>query len=272
MFKIGEFSKLTQVSIRMLRYYDEMGLLKPAEIDKFTGYRMYSAEQISTLQKIVLLRDSKFKIAEIKEILLKEKSINIIDELEKQKDKIKKEIQLEQERLRKIDNAINEIKSDNLKVHCNINFKKVNKMRILSLRDRIPTYFHEGILWDRLFKFIEENNVYIKNDIYNNVALYHDVDHKDSDVDVEVGVLVETLGKDRDGFTYRDVEAVDKVAYAMIYGPYENLSKGYEMLAYYLEKHNEVMAEKPSRQISHVGICDTDNPEEYLTEIQIPLK
>ncbi len=46
MFKIGEFSKLTQVSIRMLWYYDETGLLKPAETDPFTGYRLYSTKQI----------------------------------------------------------------------------------------------------------------------------------------------------------------------------------------------------------------------------------
>ncbi|WP_097003535.1 TrmO family methyltransferase domain-containing protein [Lacrimispora amygdalina] len=51
MFQIGEFSKLTQITIRMLRYYDEAGLLKPAEIDPWTGYRMYSVEQSrSTLQ------------------------------------------------------------------------------------------------------------------------------------------------------------------------------------------------------------------------------
>ena len=46
MFRIGEFSKLTQVSIRMLRYYDEVGILKPAEVDKWTGHRLYSVEQI----------------------------------------------------------------------------------------------------------------------------------------------------------------------------------------------------------------------------------
>lgn len=49
MFRIGEFSKLTQVSVRMLRYYDEAGLLKPVEVDKWIGYRMYSVEQIPVL-------------------------------------------------------------------------------------------------------------------------------------------------------------------------------------------------------------------------------
>lgn len=52
MFRIGEFSKLTQVSIRMLRYYDEAGILTPAEVDKWTGHRLYSVEQIPRLNKI----------------------------------------------------------------------------------------------------------------------------------------------------------------------------------------------------------------------------
>lgn len=71
MFKFGEFSKLTQIDIRMLRYYDEIGLLKPTKIDSVTGYRMYSAWQIPILQKIVLLRDTKFTTLEIKDIIQK---------------------------------------------------------------------------------------------------------------------------------------------------------------------------------------------------------
>lgn len=55
-FRIGEFSKLTQVSIRRLRYYDPVGLLTPAVVDRWTGHRFYSVEQISQLQKILRLR------------------------------------------------------------------------------------------------------------------------------------------------------------------------------------------------------------------------
>ena len=47
MLKIGEFSKLSRVSVRMLRHYDEIGLLKPAEIDRFTDYRYYREDQLS---------------------------------------------------------------------------------------------------------------------------------------------------------------------------------------------------------------------------------
>lgn len=65
MFKIGDFSKLVRVSPRMLRHYEKCRLLYPAEIDKFTGYRQYSAAQIPLLTNIVTLRDLGFSIDEI---------------------------------------------------------------------------------------------------------------------------------------------------------------------------------------------------------------
>ena len=65
MFKIGEFSRLTQVSVRMLRYYDKNNLLKPEKIDQFTGYRYYSSGQIRDLHKIIFLRDLGYSTVEI---------------------------------------------------------------------------------------------------------------------------------------------------------------------------------------------------------------
>ena len=58
MLRIGEFSKLSRVSIRMLRHYDDIGLLKPAEIDHFTGYRYYREEQLFVDRKSTRLNSS----------------------------------------------------------------------------------------------------------------------------------------------------------------------------------------------------------------------
>ena len=54
MLKIGEFSKLSRVSVRMLRHYDDIGLLTPAYIDRFTDYRYYSESQLPTVCRIIL--------------------------------------------------------------------------------------------------------------------------------------------------------------------------------------------------------------------------
>ena len=69
MFRIGEFSKLSQVSVRMLRHYDKIDLLVPEKIDEFTGYRYYSAMQLITINRIQELKRMGLSLNTIKEIL-----------------------------------------------------------------------------------------------------------------------------------------------------------------------------------------------------------
>ncbi|MBM3146155.1 MAG: MerR family transcriptional regulator, partial [Chloroflexi bacterium] len=57
MLKIGDFSKLSRVSVKTLRYYDGIGLLKPLQVDRFTAYRYYSYEQLPRLNRILALKD-----------------------------------------------------------------------------------------------------------------------------------------------------------------------------------------------------------------------
>src|SRR5512143_3025631 len=65
MIRIGDFSKLSRVSIKTLRFYDEMGLLKPIEVDRFTGYRYYEFDQLPRLYRILALKDLGFSLEEI---------------------------------------------------------------------------------------------------------------------------------------------------------------------------------------------------------------
>jgi len=69
MFKIGDLSKLGQVSVRMLRHYDQFGLLKPDHIDKFTSYHYYTANQLAHLNRILFFKDLGFSLQQIKELL-----------------------------------------------------------------------------------------------------------------------------------------------------------------------------------------------------------
>ena len=69
MFKIREFARLCQVSVRTLRYYDEVGLLKPAHVDPFTGYRFYAATQLVRLARILVLKDLGLALDEIAHVL-----------------------------------------------------------------------------------------------------------------------------------------------------------------------------------------------------------
>ena len=66
MYKIGEFSKIVNIPVRTLRYYDEFGILVPEESDKYTGYRYYSDHNIEECNTIMLLKSLDFSLEEIK--------------------------------------------------------------------------------------------------------------------------------------------------------------------------------------------------------------
>ena len=110
LYKIGEFSKLTNVPIKTLRYYDEINLFKPQEIDLFSGYRYYCKEQIDDLAVILNLKDVGFSLDEIKKY-----KNNYSDELMQKK---KKELILEQENLenkiKKLDYLRSKIKNNRI--------------------------------------------------------------------------------------------------------------------------------------------------------------
>ena len=69
MIHIGEFARLGQVSMRMLRHYDQLGLLTPDRVDPWTGYRSYSAGQLARLNRIVALKGLGFPLTQVARLL-----------------------------------------------------------------------------------------------------------------------------------------------------------------------------------------------------------
>src|SRR5215213_11256733 len=70
MLKIGEFSRLSQVTVKTLHHYDDIGLLKPAQVDKFTEYRYYTLEQLPRIHSIMALKELGLSLEEIAQVLL----------------------------------------------------------------------------------------------------------------------------------------------------------------------------------------------------------
>jgi DNA-binding transcriptional MerR regulator len=69
MLSIGEFARLGGVSVRTLRYYEEVALLSPAAVDMATGYRSYSARQFARLHRIVALKELGFTLGQIRPVV-----------------------------------------------------------------------------------------------------------------------------------------------------------------------------------------------------------
>lgn len=254
----------------MLRYYDETGLLKPAQIDRFTGYRMYSVEQIPILHKIVFLRDTGFNVSEIAVALNHWNNEYINNQLLNKKLELQEAIKLVQDKLAKINIAIDDIQNEKISTYYNFSLKSIPSYQVLSLRKIIPDYFCEGILWKELSVYIEQNNLAIPVNNYS-FAIYHDMEYKDTDVDVEVCVVVNEPRESTGGFAFRETERVDNMACAMVYGPFENIAVVYASFAHWLLHHNQFKMCGQNRQICHRGPWNEKDPDKYLTEIQIPV-
>ena len=127
LYKIGEFAKLTNIPVKTLRYYDEINLLKPEEIDLFSGYRYYSDKQKEDLEIILALKEAGFSLEEIK----KNKD-NYSDEIMlKKKETLLREQERLDERIKKLDYLRNHIRDKKiiLNGHIKEEPKKLERLR-----------------------------------------------------------------------------------------------------------------------------------------------
>lgn len=268
MFRIGDFSKLTQVSVRMLRYYDALGLFKPTEVDLFTGYRYYSARQISRLNQIIALRDMGFLTAEIAAIL--EEAVDddkLLWRLAEKKREIENTIACESEKLQRLENLMKSIGMESVSMNYEVTLKNVPSYKVASVREVIPAYDREGLLWKKLGEFADREKITCAGPCF---AIYHDREYREADVDVEVVMCVDQLWEDAGGIRFRETEAVPCMAAMMVPGPFENIARACNALAEWVEK-NGYEVNGTARQVCHKGPWNESNPENYLTEIQMPV-
>ena len=170
MYKIGDFSKVTNTPIKTLRYYDEIGLLKPSYIDYFTGYRYYEKNQINIIREIRALKDINLSLKEIKQYL-ETRDMNII---------LKKEKEFKM----KIEAIKNYVNKPNIKIiegnyddYVKYNgLKNKNNLPALEIRDNVAKYlmiFDGEELYSEVIIF-EERDVLINLNITSRVKSYLD--------------------------------------------------------------------------------------------------
>ena len=170
MYKIGDFSKVTNTPIKTLRYYDEIGLLKPSYIDYFTGYRYYEKNQINIIREIRALKDINLSLKEIKQYL-ETRDMNII--LEKEK-----EFKMKIEAIKNYVNKPNiKIIEGNYDDYVKYNgLKNKNNLPALEIRDNVAKYlmiFDGEELYSDVIIF-EERDVLINLNITSRVKSYLD--------------------------------------------------------------------------------------------------
>jgi DNA-binding transcriptional MerR regulator len=184
--RIGDLSALSQVSIKALRHYDALGLLKPARVDDATGYRYYSAAQLPRIYRLLALKDLGFPLDQIGALL--EEGITIEQlrgMLRLRRAEQQDHVRDEQERLARIDARLMLIEKEE-RMTTDVVIKEISPQWIASVRDVIPSYPDVGRLYPEVYAGLVSQAA---GGIA--VALWHDNEYKERDVDAEAGVYIE---------------------------------------------------------------------------------
>lgn len=270
MLKIGDFSKLSRISIRMLRHYDEIGLLMPEEVDTCTSYRYYSEAQLPQAGRIQMLKAMGFGLSMIREILSKYEDA---EELQRflliKREEIEGEMEDMKQRLQLLDNTINWLRKDGNIMGYTVTLKTLPERYVASVRKVIPNYACEGDLWRILMEETAPLSIQDGNPCYT-LAVFHDGEYKETDVDVEVQKSVTGSYPDTEHVKFKTVPAVE-MASVTYKGSYEQISMVNAALASWICENGYEM-DGLSFSIYHVSPHETQNPEEYVTEVCYPVK
>lgn len=268
MIKIGDFSKLARISIRMLRYYDSIGLLKPSSLDVFTGYRYYDVSQLTEAFKINALREMGFGLAEIEKILEEYKNpLALAAFLEGKQAEVQIQRKMLDDRLVLISTSIERLRKDEKSMNYSVTVKTFPKRYAACVRKTIKNYYDEGELW----KLLKEEAGELQTEApFCAMAFFRDNCYKENDVDVEIQMSVKGNYKDTEHVKFREVPEI-LAASAVYKGPYELITEAYEAIMDYISG-NGYEIDGSMFNIYHVSPSATNNPEEYVTEVCIPVK
>ena len=269
MLKIGEFSKLSRISTRMLRHYDEIGLLTPEETDPFTGYRYYSEAQLITAGRINALKDMGFKLCGAAELLERWEDRETLERrLLDRREEAQHQAEEAARRLRLLDTAIERLRKDE-PMKYDVTVKTIPERYVASVRQILPSYDLEGHLWSVFLK--ETAHLHIQDgDPCLCTALFYDGEYKEKDVDVEIQKSVKGTYPDTEHVKFKTVPAV-QVASAVCKGSYDQIGEVNAAVAAWVEA-NGYAFDGIAFNIYHVSPHETKNPEEFVTEVCYPVR
>ena len=269
MLKIGEFSKLSRVSVRMLRHYDDIGLLPPAQIDRFTGYRYYSPDQLPVIGRITALKDMGFQLADIVKILEIYDDRESLDHwLSRRQTELKEISETAEYQMRLLDSARKRLRKEQ-NMSYNVSVKIIPERYAATVHMTIPHYEDEGMVWQILNEETGPLNI-IPAEPCLVAAEYLDDEYKEKDVELIAWKTVKGNYPDTEHVKFKTLPEV-KVASCMVKGGYEQMPDVYGAVISWVNA-NGYECVGPMFNIYHVSPHETQNPDEFVTEVCYAVK
>jgi DNA-binding transcriptional MerR regulator len=280
MFKIGEFSRLGKVTIDTLRHYDTLGLLKPAKVDLFTGYRYYTAKQLLALNRIAALKELGFSLDEIARIL-QEKLTNdqLRGMLKMQLVAAERDLRVTQSRLDRIKARLNYLTAEDQMPTYEVTLKSVEAQTIAAIREVVPTIEQMpqrcSLMFDTIAEWMAANLL----PFGPSLSIYYGDSYTHENVETECAFVIPDEKAARaavptDAIVIRQLEPLPQAATTIVTNEEEafykragGLTPAYNALAQWIEANGYQIAGEP-RELFHGSVKNGD----LTAEIQFPVE
>lgn len=280
LIKIGDFSRLGRVTVVALRHYADLGLLVPAHVDLETGYRYYTLDQLSQLHRILALKELGFSLEQVAELAAKDMSAEAMrGMLLLKRAELEEQVRLQQARLMAVEARLSHLEHGACDPGREVVLHPVAPQLVAAVREVVPTV--SGI--EELFECAERHAArYHARAPRPPYAIYHDSDYRERNVDIEVAVPLTEAIPNAGRVAVRELTGVSSMACVVHAGSYATIdqtsakllawitARGYRVAGPYREVYLRFGAGGLSLALP--GAYLTDNADEYLTELQVPIE
>ena len=270
MYGIGTVARLSQVSVRTLRHYDDLGLLKPAHVDPRTGYRYYSPDQVVRLHRILVLRDLGVPLSEVAQLIDENVTLEQLRGiLRLRQAEARAQLSEQIEQLKRVEIRLAQLEEDPMTAY-EVIVKRLDPLRVVALSEDLTGIDEIGDacsrMYPRLHAALARHSV-----VFNglSLALYEDTGVEARPLRLTTALPVPgEVTIDGDGLSTVQLPAVERAATTVVHGPPERFHEAFQALHEWVERAGE-RATSFDREL----YIDCDGPRDtWVTELQTLLE
>ena len=270
MFSIGDFASYGRVSVRMLRHYDAIGLLRPAHVDQATGYRSYAAQQLSRLNRIVALKDLGFSLQQVQSILDDKVSVEELrGMLRLRQAELQSQIATDSAKLAQVEVRLQIIEGEGAMPAEDVLIKRIPGLRVAELTGVAASFAPESIspviqpLYDELCVRLDRAGLTPAGPA---IAYYEDSPNGDG-VLVHASLPVNADPRDGHGFAIVDLPEIEQAATIVHRGSMDNVMPTIQTLARWIDANGYRSAGYTRELYIECG----EDKDTWVTELQEPI-
>ncbi|MEV5436670.1 MerR family transcriptional regulator [Streptomyces sp. NPDC052682] len=274
MFTIGDFARHGRVSVRMLRHYDATGLLRPAHVDPATGYRYYTAAQLTRLNRVIALKELGFTLQQVRDIVEEKVSTEELrGMLRLRQAELQAAMAATAARLVQVEARLRSIESEGFMPTNDVVVKQVPPVRVAELTATAASYEPQDItpvigpLYEELFRRLDAAGIPVTGP---GIAYYEDAPEGGGAVTIHAAVQVAAPLRDGapgDDLRVLDLPGIEQAATIVHRGSMDTVLPTAQSLARWIDGNGYRSAGYPRE----VNLECPENRDDWVTELQAPV-